>query len=461
MAQLIDILNSKQPSYVRCVKPNDNKQPGVLNEEIVRHQVKYLGLMENLRVRRAGFAYRRHYEQFLKRYKPLCPVTWPNYAGAARQGVAEICSHLSHIYTHDDYSLGRTKIFIRLPRTLFATEDALALRKHDIATRIQAKYKAYHQRQVFIQQKHAVTCISKYWRRVLAIRLLQRRRKAAQQIRSFIRGFMMRHLPICDENQLFIRHMRYNYLMRLCKQLPHTILDKTWPTCPQQLKDASEVLQQMHTSNMVRSYCKHISEQHKWQFEQKVVGESLFKNKKQSYISSIAEPYAETRLVGNQFDMCKATFKRSNKHSEESVKYVVPVIKYDRKGYNTRNRCLLLSNSALYTLEEKNFKLKECVPYDKVKSVSVSSFSDSLFVIHIDIENNGNKGDLILQSDYVIEILVKLSMLADLHHRVDIAQTSITHSLINGKHGIIEFTVGEKTSIGKSKSGNLTVMSRM
>ena len=31
-------------------------------------QIQYLGLMENLRVRRAGFAYRREYPVFLKRY---------------------------------------------------------------------------------------------------------------------------------------------------------------------------------------------------------------------------------------------------------------------------------------------------------------------------------------------------------------------------------------------------------
>ena len=40
----------------------------IFNNEIVKHQVKYLGLMENLRVRRAGFAYRRDYENFLHRY---------------------------------------------------------------------------------------------------------------------------------------------------------------------------------------------------------------------------------------------------------------------------------------------------------------------------------------------------------------------------------------------------------
>jgi len=41
--------------------------PGRFDEVLVRHQVKYLGLMENLRVRRAGFAYRRHFEAFLER----------------------------------------------------------------------------------------------------------------------------------------------------------------------------------------------------------------------------------------------------------------------------------------------------------------------------------------------------------------------------------------------------------
>jgi myosin heavy subunit len=50
-------------------------------ERIVRHQVKYLGLMENLRVRRAGFCYRRHMDFFLQRYKSLCPATWPNWDG--------------------------------------------------------------------------------------------------------------------------------------------------------------------------------------------------------------------------------------------------------------------------------------------------------------------------------------------------------------------------------------------
>lgn len=40
---------------------------GKFDDYLIRHQVKYLGLMEHLRVRRAGFAYRRKYELFLQR----------------------------------------------------------------------------------------------------------------------------------------------------------------------------------------------------------------------------------------------------------------------------------------------------------------------------------------------------------------------------------------------------------
>lgn len=39
----------------------------MFEEKGIKHQVIYLGLMENLRVRRAGFAYRRTYELFLAR----------------------------------------------------------------------------------------------------------------------------------------------------------------------------------------------------------------------------------------------------------------------------------------------------------------------------------------------------------------------------------------------------------
>jgi myosin-1 len=51
----------------RCIKPNETKRPRDWEEVRVKHQVEYLGLKENIRVRRAGFAYRRPFNKFLHR----------------------------------------------------------------------------------------------------------------------------------------------------------------------------------------------------------------------------------------------------------------------------------------------------------------------------------------------------------------------------------------------------------
>ncbi|KAG8145971.1 hypothetical protein E2320_012406 [Naja naja] len=128
LSSLIDILMSKEPSYIRCIKPNGDKEPDKFDDSLIRHQVKYLGLMEHLRVRRAGFAYRRKYEHFLQRYKSLCPDTWPQWRGPAAKGVEKLIHHIG--YKPEEYKMGRTKLFIRFPRTLFATEDAFEHRKH-------------------------------------------------------------------------------------------------------------------------------------------------------------------------------------------------------------------------------------------------------------------------------------------------------------------------------------------
>lgn len=55
------------PHYIRCIKPNETKRPRDWEENRVKHQVEYLGLRENIRVRRAGYAYRRVFNKFLHR----------------------------------------------------------------------------------------------------------------------------------------------------------------------------------------------------------------------------------------------------------------------------------------------------------------------------------------------------------------------------------------------------------
>uniref|UniRef100_T1JD45 Myosin motor domain-containing protein n=1 Tax=Strigamia maritima TaxID=126957 RepID=T1JD45_STRMM len=111
MIELVKNLTSKEPYYVRCIKPNDQKSPVLFTEERVRHQVCYLGLLENIRVRRAGFAYRQTYDRFLRRYKMISKYTWPNFCGGTDKDGVRILIEQQNF--SDDVVYGNTKIFIR------------------------------------------------------------------------------------------------------------------------------------------------------------------------------------------------------------------------------------------------------------------------------------------------------------------------------------------------------------
>ncbi|CEI93188.1 Putative YMR109Wp-like protein [Rhizopus microsporus] len=72
---LVTKLMQCHPSYIRTIKPNDNRSSSEYDDKRVLHQIQYLGLCENIRVRRAGFAYRTTFEKFVERFYLLCPTT--------------------------------------------------------------------------------------------------------------------------------------------------------------------------------------------------------------------------------------------------------------------------------------------------------------------------------------------------------------------------------------------------
>ena len=104
------------------VKPNETKSANKFDDESVKHQVAYLGLVENVRVRRAGFAYRISYDNFLTRYKLLEKSTWPNPKNgvSAENAVKAI---LGPKIAENDCSFGKTKLFIKPPDTILKFEQ--------------------------------------------------------------------------------------------------------------------------------------------------------------------------------------------------------------------------------------------------------------------------------------------------------------------------------------------------
>ncbi|XP_063624241.1 unconventional myosin IC isoform X1 [Cydia splendana] len=457
---LIKILSSKEPSYIRCIKPNDFKMPMQMDDKLISHQVKYLGLMENLRVRRAGFAYRRTYEAFLERYKCLCAETWPVWRGPASEGVRKLVEVMN--YEREEYRMGNTKIFIRFPKTLFETEDAYQIKKNDIATIIQSRWRGYWQRKQYLKMRAAAIIIQKWVRRFLAQRLLARRKKAAEVIRAFIKGFITRNGPETPENRRFLGIAKVHWLKRLATRLPTKILDLSWPVPPATCQEASKELQRLHRALLSRKYRLALSPENKKQFELKVLAEKMFKGHKNSYPASVRNRFVVDRL-SSELQVLRGTFMASAAWpTGEKLIYSSEAIKYDRRGYKPRERALLASDKALYVLDaagRKTFKLKHRLPLEKLR-VIVTNETDSLVLIKIPQELKKDKGDLIISVPELIESLTIVTDYTKKPELIEIVDTrTIAHNLVNGKQGgTIEVINGPQPAIQRAKSGNLLVV---
>uniref|UniRef100_A0A8C2GR20 Myosin IHb n=1 Tax=Cyprinus carpio TaxID=7962 RepID=A0A8C2GR20_CYPCA len=441
LAGLTEILMTKDPWYVRCLKPNHCKQPDRFDDVMVRHQVKYLGLMEHLRVRRAGFAYRRRYEIFLKRYKALCPDTWPHWKGTPAEGVQRLIKHLG--YKPDEYKMGRTKIFIRHPRTLFATEDAFEICKHELGKALVTSDK----RRLAFPEGVVMILIETCWRGLQARRERERRAWAVKVIKKFIKGFMNRNQPVSMDNSDYLAFVRQSYLTRLKDNLPKSVLDKTiWLTPPPIMQEASVLLRKLHTRLLVRKYVRGISAQQKVQC--RLMWENFLSNLKQFNIRLKQQnirglnTFARHCIYIMFVSLAWETYVISH-----STQYSVPVIKYDRNGFRPRFRQLIFTQAAAYLVEEA--KIKQRVNYSSLKGVSVSDLSDNFLILHVTCDDTKQKvGDCLL---YLTRMHYTYTEL--------LSFCSVRFDIQPGKEGFVDFKSSSESMVYRAKNGHLMVVS--
>lgn len=148
---LVNKLMECTPHYIRCIKPNETKKPHDFETDRVRHQVEYLGLKENIRVRRAGFAFRRVFDKVLRRYAILTPETYPRWNGDVKSGIKHLLKAVN--MDADQWQLGKTKVFIKNPESLFLLEEMRERKYDSFARTIQKAYRQYKARQQYMQMK--------------------------------------------------------------------------------------------------------------------------------------------------------------------------------------------------------------------------------------------------------------------------------------------------------------------
>mmetsp|Transcript_3556 Transcript_3556/g.4065 ORF Transcript_3556/g.4065 Transcript_3556/m.4065 type:complete len:840 (-) Transcript_3556:107-2626(-) len=118
VGKLMADLSKCNQHYIRCIKPNSAKRPGMFERDLTLEQVKYLGMLETVKVRRAGYAFRMEFQRFTSKYK-CCMSGMNEYEPDAYRTTGNILKSAGV----KGYQMGKTKVFIKDAKSILSLED--------------------------------------------------------------------------------------------------------------------------------------------------------------------------------------------------------------------------------------------------------------------------------------------------------------------------------------------------
>lgn len=192
LAKLIETLHSTTPHYVRCIKPNDEKEAFKWDPPKIVQQLRACGVLETIRISAAGFPSRWQYDQFYGRYRLLCKrsqiVEWDEKA---------TCTSIVNnwIGDADKYRFGNTQIFFRAGQVAYLEQVRSETRcKHIVV--VQSMVRRFIYRTKYVKLRQSMLGIQRYARGYLARRraVAIRQTRAAIRIQCYVRGWLCRRI---------------------------------------------------------------------------------------------------------------------------------------------------------------------------------------------------------------------------------------------------------------------------
>ncbi|XP_028446784.1 myosin-IIIb isoform X7 [Perca flavescens] len=198
---LMDLLSKMvvgQPHFVRCIKPNDDRQGLRFCKERVMLQLRYTGILETVNIRRQGYSHRILFEEFVNRYYYLA-FRAHQMPETSKENVVAILERAKL----EGWVLGKTKVFLR-----YYHVEQLNLLLREVIARVvvmQAYTKGWLGARRYRKEKQkrnrGAVIIQSAWRGYVARQNLKQikkeREEAAICIQSVYRGHRVRrdHVP--------------------------------------------------------------------------------------------------------------------------------------------------------------------------------------------------------------------------------------------------------------------------
>lgn len=160
LIDLMTTIDSTNVHYIRCIKPNEDKEAWKFDNLMVLSQLRACGVLETIRISCAGFPSRWTYNEFVLRYHILIPSeNWTKIftSEATEDDIRDLCKQILDVTVKDStkYQLGNTKIFFKAGMLAYL-EKLRGTKMHNACVMIQKKIKGVYYRNKYLAIQSAI-----------------------------------------------------------------------------------------------------------------------------------------------------------------------------------------------------------------------------------------------------------------------------------------------------------------
>merc|ERR1712226_1173078 len=167
---LMTTLHSTEPHFIRCLVPNNHKQPGMVEPPLIMHQLTCNGVWEGIRICMRGFPNRILYPDMKSRYAILAAGKVDSKTELKE--ASKIILQNTEGFDAEKYRIGKTKVFFRAGALALLEEKrddivTLLIRKLQGQIRGHMRRKDYNKRK---QQREFIQVIQRNFRKYIQSR---------------------------------------------------------------------------------------------------------------------------------------------------------------------------------------------------------------------------------------------------------------------------------------------------
>ncbi|XP_051988166.1 unconventional myosin-XV-like [Xyrauchen texanus] len=196
LMELVEKMERSNPYFVRCIKPNQNKEPGVFDVDLVSTQLSYSGILETIRIRREGYPIRMPFDVFLFRYKSLLGIKQPPPANGENCVItlSKLCPVRPGVF-----QVGVTKLFLK--------EDIYFLleSKRDRVRHVAALTLQRYTRMFFVRKRYMAFRMKIIWLQALCRGYLTRKRYVKMRA-SLVKFRSLVHMYVNRKRYIRLRY---------------------------------------------------------------------------------------------------------------------------------------------------------------------------------------------------------------------------------------------------------------